>query len=117
MKVIVAGSRDFNDYVTAKAFIDNCLSEYATSDFVFISGECRGADRIGERYAKENGFRIERFPAEWNKFGRAAGPIRNKRMAEACDILICFWDGESRGTASVIDFCKKKNKKIFIKFI
>ena len=54
---------------------------------------------LGERYARENGFRIERYPADWKQYGKSAGPRRNMQMAEAGDDIICFWDGKSRGTA------------------
>ena len=114
--ILIAGSRNFNDYDTAKDFIDLCIIN-VEGQLTFISGGCRGADALGERYALEHDIPLMHFPAEWDKYGKAAGPIRNEKMGELCDILICFWDGESRGTAYVIDFCKKKNKKIFIKFI
>lgn len=75
------------------------------------------ANSIGERYAKDNGFRVEKHPADWEKYGRAAGPIRNREMAEISDYVICFWDGKSRGTKSMIDYAKKLNKSIKIKII
>lgn len=72
---------------------------------------------LGERYAKENGFKIEKYNAEWKKYGRRAGPIRNEMMAEACDYVICFWDGKSRGTKSMIDIAERKGKPVKIKKI
>ena len=118
IKIVVAGCRDFNDYEIAKKFIDQCLTEAKNENQItFISGCCKGADLLGERYALDNGFEIERFPADWIKYKKAAGVIRNKQMAEASDIVICFWDGKSKGTKSMIDLAKKMNKKVFIKFI
>ena len=72
---------------------------------------------LGERYAKENGFKIERYPALWEKYGKSAGPKRNEKMAEVCDCAICFWDGESKGTQSMIEYIKKIGKPIKIKYI
>ena len=86
-------------------------------EIVILSGGARGADAIGERYAKENGFKIEKHPAAWNIYGKSAGPRRNKQMAEACDFVICFWDGQSRGTESMIEFAKQYNKPFRIKRI
>ncbi len=72
---------------------------------------------LGERYSKENEYKIERHPANWQKYGRAAGPKRNEEMAKLCDMAICFWDGKSKGTKSMIDFAKKHNKPLKIKII
>ncbi len=77
----------------------------------------KGADSISERYAKENGFKIEKYYADWKRYGRAAGPIRNKKMAEISDIIICFWDGKSLGTKSKIDYAQRYGKHIMIKKI
>ncbi len=117
-RVVIAGCRDYNNYNEAKDFIDLCLVNiYRENDIVIVSGCASGADAIGERYANENGFKVERYPADWNKYGRSAGPRRNKQMAEICDYAICFWDAKSRGTKSMIDFVKKYNKPVKIKFI
>ena len=77
---------------------------------IFISGGCRGADSLGERYAAENGFETEIYPAVWGKYGRAAGPKRNKEIAEISDYIICFWDGKSKGTTSLLNFAEKYGK-------
>ena len=116
-KVVVAGSRNYNNYEEAKKFITNCLSEEADKDIVFIVGSCRGADMLGERFAQEMGYKLESYPAEWSKYGKAAGPLRNKKMAEICDLVICFWDGKSRGSATMIDFARKLGKPVVIKYI
>ncbi len=117
-RVVVAGTRTYDNYEEAKAFIDSCIRNIR-EDFtlVFLTGECRGADALGERYAAENGFEIERYPADWDKHGRAAGPIRNKQMAEAADYVICFWDGVSRGTLSMIEYAQQMQKPLKIKRI
>lgn len=117
-RVVVAGSRDFNNYPEAEKYIDLCILKIkGRYSLVFVSGNCKGADLIGEKYAKEHGYEIEIFPAEWKKYGRAAGPIRNEKMAEISDYVICFWDGKSRGTKNMIDMARKFNKEIRIKRI
>lgn len=116
-RIIVAGCRDFCDYTVAKEYIDGCLSELGDSTFIFVSGACRGADMLGERYAKEHGFEIERYPAQWDLLGKSAGPVRNRKMAEVSDLVICFWDGVSRGTRSMIEYAEKIGKAVKIKMI
>ncbi len=117
-KIVVAGCRDFNNYDIAKRYIDYCISDIRKKyEIVFVSGGCKGADMLGERYARENRMEIERYPAEWDKYGRAAGPMRNKIMAQVCDYVICFWDGKSRGTKTMIEYAKEFKKTIRIKRI
>ena len=117
-RVVIAGSRNYNDYVEAKKYIDFCISSIRKEHTIIIlSGGCRGADLLGESYAKENGMKIERFPANWNKYGKSAGVIRNRQMAVTCDYVICFWDGASRGTKSMIELALKLKKRIKVKQI
>ena len=102
LKVVIAGYRNFDNYDVLKEYVDACLTEFEQQEFTIISGHCKGVDLMGERYAKEKGYSLETYPADWKKYGRAAGPIRNKQMAEMCDYVICFWDGKSKGTWSMI---------------
>lgn len=111
MKVIIAGGRDFKDYSLLKRVV-NGLRKKLDEDIVIISGAAAGADKLGERYASEYNIKVLQFPADWDTHGKAAGPIRNKQMAEAGDALIAFWDGESRGTKSMISLAKKHSLKI-----
>ncbi len=117
-RVVIAGCRDYNAYDEAKEYIDFCLSNVRKeNEIIILSGCASGADTMGERYAKENGLKIEKYPADWEKYGRGAGPKRNKQMAEICDFVICFWDEKSKGTRSLIDYAKKFDKPIKIKKI
>lgn len=114
-RVVIAGCRDYNNYEEAKAYIDFCLSNIRKeNNIVIISGGASGADAIGERYAEENGFEVEKYLADWKTYGKSAGPKRNKQMAEVCDYVICFWDEKSRGTKSMIDYAKRCGKPIKI---
>lgn len=117
-RIVIAGCRNFNDYDCAKNYIDNLIRNIRkNNEIIIMSGGCRGADLLGERYATENGFKIERYTAQWNKYGKSAGPKRNKTMAENCDCVICFWDGKSNGTKSMIKYAQELNKPLRIKFI
>ena len=117
-RVVIAGCRDYNNYDEAKPYIDYCLSNVRKeNNIVIVSGCASGADAIGERYAEENGFKVEKYPADWKTYGRSAGPRRNKQMAEVCDYVICFWDEKSAGTRSMISYARKCGKPVKIKKI
>ena len=117
-RVIIGGCRDFNDYSIAREFIADTLAQLAISENItIISGGCRGADKLGERYATENGLMLEIYKADWIRYKRAAGPIRNKEMVLVSDAVICFWDGQSKGTKSLAELARKNGKAVFIKKI
>lgn len=99
-RVIIAGSRNFNDYEFLKQYMDFLLQN--KQDIVVLCGEARGADALGKRYALERGFSVQSFPADWKRFGRSAGVCRNRQMAEAADACVVFWDGVSHGSANMI---------------
>lgn len=102
-RVIVAGSRTFKDYAHLEQKLDLLLSGLVAEgkDILLVSGGAKGADTLGERYAVERGYKLRRFPAEWERHGKAAGGIRNQLMAWYGTHLVAFWDGVSRGTASM----------------
>ena len=110
MKVIIAGGRDLTDY-------DVCLEGVKNAGFDItevVSGHARGADSLGERFAQEAGLPLKLFPAEWDKHGRAAGPIRNNQMAAYADALIALWDGDSKGTRHMIQQAQKLGLKVHV---
>lgn len=112
MNVIIAGSRDFNNYELLVSKCDAILQNQ--TEVTIISGTANGADKLGERYAIERGHLCRRFPADWDKWGKSAGYKRNVEMAEIADGLIAFWNGDSRGTKHMIDIAKSKGLKIAI---
>lgn len=111
-KVIIAGGRYFNDYELLKSSCDHLLKH--VDQITIVSGKAKGADALGEKYADEKGYAKLFYPADWDKYGKSAGPKRNYQMAEVADFLIAFWDGESRGTKSMIDIAKSKGLQIRI---
>ena len=100
MKVIIAGSRDFCHYTLLKSIMDECNKEYQFTEVV--SGCARGADKLGEQWAEEVGLPIKEFPADWATYGKSAGSIRNRQMAEYTDTAYVFWDGKSRGSQDMV---------------
>lgn len=101
-RVIIAGSRHYADYSQLRDVCDNLLADKCqTHRIVIISGGAQGADSLGENYARERGYALKRYPAQWDKYGRAAGPIRNAEMARNADALVLFWNGKSRGSLNM----------------
>ena len=114
-KLIVAGGRDFNDYGKAKEEIltlaNGPLNDYAVS---IVCGLARGADAMGLAFAVENNVIHYDFPADWDKYGKRAGILRNEEMGKFADGLLAFWDGQSRGTKHMIEFMKGLGKPVRI---
>ncbi len=104
-RVIIAGGRDF---INEGLLATSCNRLLIGSDFEIVSGTARGADRLGEFYAIDRNFPIQRFPADWDKYGKSAGYRRNSEMADYADMLIAFWNGQSRGTKHMIDIATEK---------
>ena len=114
-RVIIAGCRNFYNYVTLKERCEYYLqNKMKTHNVIIVSGHASGADSLGEKFAIEHNLQCEIYPAEWDKFGKSAGPKRNAEMAEVSDALIAFWDGKSPGTKSMIDLAKRKGLQIAI---
>jgi hypothetical protein len=111
--VIIAGTRTFGAALTdegAVRFVEAALAEAGFDPDEVVSGHADGADSVGEAYAAKHGIPVADavhddldFHADWDQHGRAAGPIRNERMAEYGDALLALWDGESPGTRSMIE--------------
>lgn len=112
-RVIIAGGRDFNDYVMMKRTMDKLLVNI-TGEIAVVCGMARGADTLGEQYAKEKGYAVNYFPADWNKYGKSAGYRRNEQMAQNADALVAFWDSQSRGTKHMIDLANRYGLKVRI---
>ena len=105
MKIIIAGSRNFTNYQMLKTICNQILQDQ--NNIIIVSGgHYKGADKLGEQYAIEKKIKIIKFPADWMKYGKAAGPKRNKQMAIYADALIAFWDGKSIGTKNMIQQAK-----------
>lgn len=115
LKIVIAGGRHFNNYDLLKSKCDSILSQKVQEGYkiIIVSGKAKGADSLGERYAKEKGYIVDEFPADWS-LGPKAGPIRNEQMAAHSDALIAFWNGKSKGTKSMINLAKKYNLSIRI---
>ncbi len=101
MIVLVTGGRDFDD----RALVDRVLDELKPS--LVVHGGARGADRLARFWARANGVRQRIHNAKWERFGRAAGPLRNQAMLDeqaACGepiaLVVAFPGG--KGTADMV---------------
>jgi hypothetical protein len=112
MKTIIAGSRDFNDFDYMKAYLATIPPWIEITEVV--SGCAQGADTLGEKWAELKRIPVKRFPAEWERLGKRAGPIRNAEMGIYAEGLIAFWDGKSRGTQHMILFMQQNNKWTYV---
>lgn len=111
MKVIIAGGRNITDY----SLVLSALAESEFTPTEIVSGMAPGVDTLAIQYARENNLPLKEFHADWNSYKKAAGPIRNKAMAEYADALVAIWDGESRGTHNMIQQAHLRGLKVYVK--
>lgn len=110
MKTIIAGSRGITDIELVEEAIVRSKFEITA----VISGTAKGVDRLGERWALENGVPVSMFPPDWRTHGRRAAFVRNSQMADEADALVAVWDGKSPGTKMMIDLATKKGLPVFV---
>jgi len=108
MKYIIAGSRNFDDYL----LLEKTLNSINITEIV--CGEAKGADTLGKLYADKNSIKVESFKPDWERFGKKAGMLRNEEMGIYADGAVIFWDGVSRGTKHMIEFMRKQKKPLKI---
>jgi hypothetical protein len=108
MKVIIAGSRDYNDYHA----VCDAILESGLSITEVVCGDATGVDALGARWAQKCKVTVKHFPADWNKHKKAAGPIRNRQMADYADALICLHH-ESRGSLNMCYEMRAREKPVF----
>ena len=125
LRVIIAGSREFNDFPKLMNSSIEILTEISKKrdglDRIrIVSGTARGADKLGEQYAKIAGYELSKFPPDWDGLGKRAGYVRNAEMAkfavedDSYGVLIAFWDGQSRGTKHMIDLAKRYGLEVHV---
>ena len=113
--LLVVGSRSIKDY----AVVSSVLDEYCNSETVIVSGGADGVDYLAERYADENNLKKIIMKADWDKYGKRAGYIRNAEMHKYISqhenrLCIAFWDGKSKGTTHSFELAKRYNNPIKI---
>lgn len=135
LKIIIAGSRHISDVSLIEPAVIAALREkgpyldYLAVDLFgwpcavaeVVSGGANGVDLLGEQWAESRGIPVKRFPADWRKYGRRAGPLRNREMAEYVgpreSLLVALWDGESRGTADMVKTAEAVGVTTFVQWV
>jgi hypothetical protein len=114
MKTIIAGSRAIVQIRHVLKAMNDAWDIACIDPTIIISGGAQGVDKLGERWAKLMGIPVQRFPAAWDIYGKAAGIYRNRIMAQRADALVAIWDGKSRGTKNMIEEARKRELKIYV---
>lgn len=114
----ITGSRDFSNVSLFRSTIRKYLSDIK-DEIEIVSGGCSGADTMGEWFAEDNNLKLTVFEADWDKYGRAAGPIRNEQMAKYAaesdrGILIAFPIGKSPGTRNMIKLANQYGLEVYV---
>ena len=110
MKIAIIGSRGFDDYELLK----RSLEPFRDQITLVISGGAKGADSLGEKWARENGIETKIFLPEYSKFGRGATFIRNEYIVKESESVFSFWDGSSKGTKHAMRIAEKMDKEVKI---
>lgn len=130
-KVIIAGSRNFNDYKLLCEVMDTYLND-KMDDIEIVSGTAKGADRLGERYANDRGYGLKKFPADWKnltrpgarvkegsfgKYDCLAGHFRNGSMRDYSDAAVVFCVNRSSGSLDMAKKMKEAKKEVLVSHI
>jgi hypothetical protein len=113
MKVIIAGSRHLAHLDLVIDAVSKCFFDITE----VVCGGAPGIDTLGKYWAFQNNIPVKYFHAEWHKYGKAAGPIRNEEMAQYADALIAIWDGKSKGTKNMIDLANEYKLRTYIAIV
>lgn len=119
MRILITGSRDWDDYHRIGSEIVRAMEELAPiqpgqydrndGDWTIVHGACpRGADYLADQWALGANYNIERHPADWNKYGKAAGFRRNAEMVSlGADVCLAFIRNKSKGASHTADLAEK----------
>lgn len=108
----VIGSRTFSDMALLSEHMSKVCQAFGVSSIV--SGGAKGADSLAVEHAQMLGLRVQIFKPDWAQFGRGAGPIRNRLIVDVADVVLAFWDGESKGTKHAVGYAQQKGKHTIV---
>jgi len=109
VRVAVVGSRDYPDLAQVGRYI-----RALPRGTVVVSGGARGVDSRAESAARNAGLVTDIYLADWDLHGKKAGYVRNMLLVDACDKLVAFWDGTSRGTKHAIELARSAGKRVVV---
>lgn len=111
MWVVVCGSRS----IESVELVASAVAESGFDISAVVSGCARGVDAAAASWAAAAGVSVIELPANWGKFGKSAGMIRNREMLEIADAVIAIWDGKSRGTKHMIHIARHAGVPVYVK--
>lgn len=116
MRIGIVGSRSITDYdIISKNFFEYLSkNNLEISDIEICSGGATGVDSLAKKLSIDYNIPIQEYLPDWKRYGRSAGIIRNGIIVDNSDIILAFYDGESKGTLSTINNARKKNKDVII---
>lgn len=118
MRVLICGDRNWDKQLPIDVVVGGFARVYGENNVVVIHGGCVGADLMAASAAQRHGLKIEMYEANWTKYGKAAGPIRNKHMLVfgKPDVVVAFHSDleNSRGTKNMIEQAKKAKKPVYL---
>jgi hypothetical protein len=116
--VLVCGDRNWADVEEIRWFLQFLLFEFKPEEITIVEGGCRGADRISGGIARSMGMRVFTENADWKKYGKVAGPIRNQLMLDKYkpDLVVAFHDHieESKGTKDMVNRARTQGFEVKI---
>lgn len=108
----ISGSRTFTNYIAFSRFLNQKIKDLKIS--CIITGDAKGTDQLAIRYARDNKIKYIALKPDWKKYGNYAGFLQNQELVNQSDLVICFWDNRSKGTADTIKRCKEQHKKYIV---
>lgn len=112
MKLAIIGSRGFSDYDLLSRTIEFYFRDGEINEIV--SGGAAGADSLAGRWAREFQVKLTEFLPDWNKHGKSAGFIRNMDIVKYADMVLAFWNGQSKGTQNSLSIAQRLKKRTLI---
>lgn len=115
-RVAIVGSRDWPHPKTVEGFVLGLVEIDGRGAFEVVTGGARGVDTIAEETARGEGVSVKVLPADWDKWGKHAGYLRNREIIAYADSVVAFWDGKSKGTKHSIDLALQYGKDLQVVF-
>ena len=117
MKLAIVGSRSFNDMGKLSTVVQTYFFRAEFYPITIVSGGAKGTDTLAEQFATDFNWKTEIYLPDWDKDGKIAGFLRNQKIVDACDVLLAFWDGKSKGTKDSIDKARRAKKPTLIIYV
>ena len=111
MHLAIIGSRD---YPGSPETVATAIAQHSLAPTAVLCGEARGPDTWGRLWAEQQGIPVISYPADWERYGRSAGMIRNREMIGASDAVLALWDGKSKGTGQAIKIARRWGISVYL---